>query len=106
MYKFFILTSKKYGDLDTEIKFAVASARANGAQLISFELSKESSEELIGKIHTSIQKILRALSKARIIEFFVCGENLGKDGTEQEFLRNKFGEYLDSNSSKEYYIKL
>ena len=106
MYKHFVLTAKKYNDLDTEIKFSIASARANGTQLVSFELSKDSDEELVGKIHASIQKILRALAKTRVIEFFLCGSSLAEEGMEQEFLKNKFSEYLLIEAPKEYYIKL
>ena len=106
MYRSFILSAKRYSDLDTEIKFDIAVARAKEAQLVAFDMEIPSDEEQGTKLRASAQKILRALAKARIIEFFIKGDDISSDGMEAEFLRNKFCEHLNLDSPQEYYVKL
>ena len=103
MYTEYILNEVKPSELDTEIKFNIAGARAKGVHLIGLSF-KEMDEE--GKCITYLNKTLRAMQKSRTIEFYIEAKRMENGGAEVDFLFNKYGEYIDKNSTVLYYVKI
>lgn len=101
----FILTGKMKRELDTEIRFLCASARADGAELICFAISEDSG----GKGHVaSVKSVLSAMKKENLIHFYVTADRLDGRTVEADFLSNKYGEYLTPSNEGyfEIYVKL
>ena len=94
-YKSYDLISETNSELENEIAFCIASARASGAVLVKFVFGGDG-ERLIG----TAQKILRALKRAKRVEFFELSDNLKTDTTEARFFRNKYTEFAESCSSE------
>ena len=86
-----ILEGSSQRELDTEIKFNIAAARADGAELIA--LTAE------GDALPAAQRVLRLLKREGTIQFFVMCSALSEEKRESEFLLNKYGEYISEGSS-------
>ena len=87
-----ILAGVNQFDVNNEIRFLVASARVDGLPLMALAFSAENPE----KQKQYAVRVLRALKKDGIIEFFVATEDLDNDSTESVFLVNKYGAYINT----------
>jgi len=103
-----ILTEQEYELLDTEIKFNIASAKADSAELLAFSYPKlEDSPEEEKRIARSILKVLRGLKKNGVIQFFLTEDSIEKRTTEAQYIENKYKKYLISSTSfKHIYVKI
>lgn len=99
------LTGKAKRELDTEIRFLCASARADGAELVCFAIDEDSDNK--GHV-SSVKSILSAMKKENLIQFFVTGDRLDGRTVEADFLSNKYGEYIASSDDGNFkvYVKL
>ena len=88
----FTLEGETTREIDTEIKYMIASARTDGAELVSFRSG--------GEVFATVLKILRGLKKSGAVQFFVVADELLSGGRESEFLLNKYGELI-ADSAKE-----
>ena len=107
MFTEYILTGNGQSELNTEIRFMIASAKVDNTTLVRFVFSSDPASGDDGKIKTCIVRVLRALKKEGTIEFFVTRAGFDEEITEAVFLINKYGEYIDSEKSNNcIYVKL
>ena len=106
----YILKGKNNGEISTEIKFHLASARFDGAELIRFVYDNGESEKEASRLYNVIIKILRSLKLKSSFQFFVTPLNFEEGRTECEFLLNKYPEHFSDavNSENEgyFYVKM
>ncbi len=92
----------------TEIMFEIASARAEGAELLRFELNLVN-DNLATTKQFIIKKLKDMKQKSRI-QFFAAADSFKNGSTEAVFLLNKYPAHFEKNSpgeSENYiYVKL
>ena len=108
MFNSFKLLGQNRVELNTEMRFLIASAKVDGLELLRLDLSLTDSEKENGRINSCVIKVLRSLKKDGIIEFYVNREGFLANSTESIFLQNKYGEYIEANASESasVYVKL
>lgn len=97
------LESDRYTDIDTEIRFAIATARVEGAELLRFDIGRE--EDILKSFNAAI-RVFKKMKAAGQIQFIATPSSFSNSGAEAEFLRNKYPEYLNATeiSDKRAYI--
>lgn len=80
-------------DMDTEIKFAIASARAENTELLRFDLKRDT-DDFIKHFNLAI-KVLRRMKGSGHIQFIATPSAFSNSDREAEFLKNKYPEYLE-----------
>ena len=95
-------------ELDTEIRFNIANARQDRAELIRLTLSVASSEPDAKRISNCVIKILRSMMKADLIQFYINEDDIHSSSTEAEFLLNKYSALILSHEKNgiSFLIKL
>ena len=96
-------------DLDTEIKFAIASARADKVEILRFDINRE--EEEFFKTYNSVLRILKRMKSVGQIQFLATPRSFSESSAEAEFLINKYPAYMEnipsvSEASAYIYIKI
>ena len=86
------LMSDSYDEIFTEIRYAIATARANGGELVSFELGIPTDDD--SKIFAATAKNLKAMKKEGKIDFFVSGDDFSFGNAEVSYLMNKFSDTI------------
>ena len=84
----------------TELKFEIATARAEGAQVLRVgtqTIDKENNE----KLHKQLTKSLRAMKQKGTIQFYAFSEGFLRHSTEAVFLMNKYPDYFDNSQQLE-----
>ena len=92
--KTIIIESERPIDVDTEIKFSIANARAENAELLRFDIKKD--EELIGKIYNATIKVLKKMKNLGQIQFIATQKSFSDQNAEAQFLINKYPEETDN----------
>jgi len=95
-------------ELNTELRFLIASAKVDGAELLRVDPPTCEDEKENLRIIGCIIKVLRTLKKEGVIEFYVNREGFSANSTEAIFLLNKYSEYIDDKKAElsSVYIKL
>ncbi len=107
MFARFMLNGDCFASLNTEIRFLVASARVDNAELMEIYLKKtEDSNDR--RILSCICKVLKGMMRSSDIQFYVIDKSLDSSETEAAFLRNKYQKYLSNinDSILSIYVKL
>lgn len=99
----FLLSGTTRIDLDTEVKFNIASARVDGAELVRFILERTGDDKADQKLMASLTKLLRTLVKSNGIQFFITGAEVASQRLEAEFLVNKYNDYMLADNEKYMY---
>ena len=100
IYIFTELNGTNQIELNIEIRFALAGARADGAELLAFSIKTENCK-------LAVQRILNKLKKEGLIQFFVSKEQINERLTEAEYLKNKFNHVIRLESRDvNYYAKI
>lgn len=81
-------------ELDTEIKFSIASVEYDGAELMLFKIKKSEDEKDNSRLTFCALKTLRTLKKQGKIQFFVTDGDISEGGTEVSYLLNKYPDKL------------
>ena len=84
-------TASASSTLETEIMFAVASARAQGIEFLKIDISADKESGM----KTAVAKHLRQLKKQGRIQLFVEVRDLHGTSTEAQYLTNKYPEATD-----------
>lgn len=102
----FSLSGTCYAELNTEIRFRVAEARSDKSELLC--LLMPSGNEDSARITNCVTRVLRAMMREDLIQFFVPENELGTGSTESEFLANKYEKALRDTSagSSAFYVKI
>lgn len=91
-------------DLETEIMFSIASARAQKIDFVQLELSDDNEQ----KIKVNAVKLLKLLKKQGRIQLFIDSDELRGSSTEAQYLANKYPDAYDAfnNGEKAIIIKI
>ena len=106
MYREISLSGACFAELNTEIRFAVADARAGDEELL--HLIPKRAPEDSSRISNCITRVLRAMMREGLVQFFVSESSLSSGSTEAEFLANKYSEALRhaAGCPSAFYIKI
>ena len=100
------ISSFNFGHLNTEITFNIASARAQGAELVVLKSNQKSFEAITS---SRIERILRTLKKRDFIVLFASSEDFKQESPVAQYVLNKhpdISELLAVNESTYYIVKL
>ena len=92
-----LVIDKECKDPTTELRFAIASERANGGELLQVAFPLLEDEKETKRIMNLAKKTLVRMKKERLIQFFVDQRNLSESSTEVEFLKNKYSDLITKN---------
>ena len=97
----YTLSKDVKSNIETEVLFVVASARAQGKEFIEFVLADE-------KQYSMIAVILRRLKKQGKIQIFVGQNDFESNTKEVMYLKNKFSELVSefSGGSEKILVKI
>ena len=95
-------------ELNTEMRFLLASAKIDGEELVRLSIPYSVDERENSRINGCVIKVLRTLKKEGTIQFYVNNESFLANSTEASFLINKYGEYIceANRNSESIYVKL
>ena len=100
-------------DIETEIMLEVAMARSDKIELLKLILPNSSDELVddIGKINSSVKKLLKKMKQDLRIQFFANRQSFSLNSTESQFLLNKYphifsNQDIEKNDNQFYYIKI
>ena len=106
-YKEIVLRANDTSGALTEIKFEIATARAENAELIVIRYSYG---EAFSSFIFKVSQALRKMKQKRLIQLFAFSENFSRGGTESVYLKNKYSELFadafPSDGDRILYIKL
>ncbi len=77
-------------DPSVELRFAVASHRAGGDELLRIDIPKIENEKDYNKFVSSVIRTLKVMKEERLIQFFATKDSFLGLTTEAEFLLNKY----------------
>lgn len=108
IYKKIELVLEKNDDFLVNLKFEVATARAEGAEVLCVAIAENLTDEEISKMKFSMVRSLRLMKQKRTIQFFAFSEDFEKQTTEAVFLLNKYSEWVksDAEGKNSLYLKL
>ena len=95
VFSTFNLSSDKSMDIDTEIRFAIATARADGMELLRFDIKRE--DDILKSFNATI-RILKKMKLSGQIQFIATPSSFTNSDAEAEFLRNKYPQCLGNIS--------
>lgn len=91
---YFDLSKHNISILETEILYAIASARASNMDFVGFNITGEEVE----KIKSTSLKVLRNAKKQEKIQLFLSSLELSTTTTEAQYLNNKYPDLVNSCS--------
>lgn len=104
MLKDFLICGDCMTDINTEVRFDVAAARADKVDIIRFSIPKGEDEKNNSRILFCFLKVLRSMQKAGLIQFYVKDEDLSAMTTGALFLKNRFGDAIVPSPDSFTYI--
>ena len=106
-YKELSLRAEEMRSAINEIKFELATARAEGAELLIIKYSKS---ESFSHFLPKVSAVLRRMKQRRVIQLYAFAENFFRGGTESVYLKNKYPDHfanaLPTEGDRILYIKL
>ena len=97
-------------DINTEILYEIASARADGAELVRVNIHNSESFVLpFNKRFSSLVRTLKNIKATGRIQFYATKDGFKTHNTEAVFLQNKYPQLLEISLKEEdnfIYIKL
>jgi len=86
------LEGNKLRDVETEIRFAIATERVSDRELVRFYVSETLGGEYSEKTLSMAIRVLKSIKKERGIQAFATSEQLKTSNTEAAYLLNKYPE--------------
>ena len=108
VYSEYKIQSRNIDDLDTEIRFVVASVKADGCRVLKLYYDKMELEKDNRKLSASIKKVLRVMVQGSLIYFYINKRGAETETTEYQFLMNKYSEYVSFDNEDEviFYVNM
>ncbi len=100
----FNISGQMKAQLETELRFDIASAKADGADLIELEVPVTGDERLDARILNFITRILGVMMREELIQFYATPHGFRSGTKEAMFLQNKYPEYLREDSADNCYV--
>ena len=105
-YLSFELLGSCMRDYNTEIRFDVASAKYDNAELISFTIPRIDDEKESSRLYSCAIKVIGTLMREGLIQFYVSPEHMRSGATQAEFIKNKYSDFISScESDRVIYVK-
>ena len=105
--KSYLLEGSCKKEFDTEIKFDIASAKYDCADLIMLSFKKTDSAEEDNRLLLCISRVLNSLKKSGAISFFVKPEQMAGATTEAQYIINKFEDRIQIRDDYvDIYVKI
>ena len=102
-----VLNGKSRKQLDTEIKYTVAAARADGFEVVRLDIDAPKDSPDARRLSVCTQQVLRTMKREGRVQFFIPFSELEGDSTEAEYLKNKYSDSILALSGiGEYLLKL
>ena len=110
-YFVFDLKYYKRSELETEVRFDIASARSCGAVLVRYNINESDNEKLLKRRLIFLCRILNEMRRDGLIQFYVTESDFVNKGMKSEFMYNKYADYIDTKKSEKelstfVYVKL
>ena len=104
---FFELEGSKPREIETEIRFIVASERASGSELVCLWVCRKDStdEAEIKKNAAYVNKLLKTMKREQSIRAFAFVDGFDEGDTDCAYLLNKYPE-IDLGIENAVYIKI
>ena len=94
-------------EFDTEIKFNLASAKYDCANLVKFSIKKRDDDSENCRLISCISKVLSSLKKQGTVDFYVKPEQMEQNTTEASYITNLLGgEIKSQNDRLNIYVKI
>ncbi len=94
-------------EFDTEIKFNLASAKYDGANLVRLSIMKSNDENENCRLLSCVSKVLSSLKKQGTVNFFVKPEQMEQNTTEAEYITNLYGGEIEPQNDRfNIYVKI
>ena len=111
VYKRLELSAEESVKVATEVMFEVATARAEGVELMRFSLKAKEDARIVSRLSRAAKKVLKDMKGRGAIQFFAFPESMENKSMEYEFIVNKYSGLLDLSADgvegEEYfYVKL
>lgn len=94
-YESYILEGSSPKELNIEIRFNLASAKVDGAELVSLSLSPKDDTNAV-RLMSGVTKVLGAMRKKNLIQFFVLSDSLSNETAESAYITNKYRDFVVS----------
>ncbi len=107
-YKTIIPEGKDLDSLITELRYAVATTRARGDDLLMIKMP-DNDEGQDKKAKISVIRILKSMKNEGLIQFYATKESFDLSSTESEFLINKYPRIFEQKNNISFddvYVKL
>ena len=85
-----VTQGKNRDEIYTEIMFALATARTEGAELLLVEISESFEVEKFDLIKSAVIKRLKQMKQSGMVQFFATQDSFKRASTEAVFLLNKY----------------
>jgi len=95
-----VMESSMAEQVDTELRFVIASARANGNELLHLKLDCEEDS----KIALTLHKQLKTMKREGKIDFFADKEAFSTQNAQASYLINKFPKVTESIDSAIFFF--
>lgn len=110
-YKVIEIESLNGDDAVVEMRFAVADARAGGAELVRIDVPFGEDEKVYKNIFSTLVRTLKLMKDERKIQFYATEKNFSSSSTEAAFLLNKYPSIFicgitDNENAGYIYIKI
>ena len=108
IFETFELEGTNQKELNTELRFSVASARADGRELIKLMAKAPLEPREEDRLRSCILRVLRTMRNDNVFQFFLFDGELSTESTESEYLKNKYSEFLTDSETGyvSVYLKL
>ena len=86
-------------DIETEARFYIASARADGAVLVRFDLRYGEEKRTVKRRLAVLVRLLKQMKRESLIQFFATEEDFTNMSMEADFMYNKYEKYISTDKS-------
>lgn len=90
--------------LETELRFDIASAKADGVELLELEVKLCHNKEVDDRVLNFITRILGVMRREGLIQFYATPRGFADGAKEAEFLKNKYPEHLHAPTDDGYCV--
>lgn len=88
IFKTIEIKSERPIDIDTEIKFSIATARAENIELLRFDIKRD--DDSFSRVYNGAVKILKKMKNQAQVQFIATPKAFNASNAEAEFLINKY----------------
>lgn len=100
----FLIKGTTRSELDTEVKFNIATARVDGAEMVRFAVPRAPEGGDDDRSIVVLTKLLKGITRNGDIQFFAFSSDIEASTLEGVFLLNKYNDFILPDSSEYTYI--